>query len=406
MREAVFSNMFSEIDMLITEEKRSPSFPRLKSNTPLKKDTCVLPKKINIKGKVEKSLGKDSLEFYVQEDSIPRYSITIETVGDSLSPDTIIAIKNNLAIFVDSTEFHDEPKHGLRTFSAAAKPSSSTAFRIGRPDIKTVDVLKRMVPQLLFSLLLFGSVLLAFVMIYRSMIKERQLSLMRNSLMSNMSHELKTPVTTIGVALEAISNFDVAGNEERRREYLDMTRQEVKRLDLLVDKTLNMSLLQKGEYQFQKEELDLEQEVKTIVKSMHLLTQSYGGEVSVDKTGISFRCKGDKTHLNNVFYNLIDNALKYNNGNPKVSIHLHEGKEKVIVSVSDNGPGIPAKYQNKVFEKLFRLPTGDVHNVKGHGLGLSYSKEVVEHLGGTISCSESNMGGAQFTVTLPKYNLA
>lgn len=405
IRESVFSDMFTELDNIVTEsgEKSqstdhkaiSTKFIKLQNlNTSKVYDHLPSPDSL-VTRKLSGFLAIDTL---TQQDSTPKLTITVQRREDAIFPDTIVDLKGFVAFDLDSIP----ELNSTKLITEHPRTSLNSRFRIGQPNIDNKDVIKRMAPQIAFSLLLLGSIFWTFIMIYHSLIKERQLSEMRNSLMSNMSHELKTPVTTIGVALEALSNFDAAGNQEMRKEYIDITRQEVKRLDMLVDKTLSLSLLQSGKFQLETEHVNLQNEVQNVVKAMQVLTQSYNGQINIMEKGDDFTIVTDKIHITNVIFNLIENALKYAGPNPKIDILLMATDQYIELSVSDDGPGIPLQYKDQVFEKLFRVPTGDVHNIKGHGLGLSYVKNVVTRLGGTIKLSQSNAAGASFTINLPK----
>lgn len=404
IRESVFSDMFTELDNIVTEsgEKSqstdhkaiSTKFIKLQNlNTSKVYDQLPSPDSL-VTRKLSGFLAIDTL---TQQDSTPQLTITVQRREDAIFPDTIVDLKGFVAFDLDSIP----ELNSTKLITEHSRTSLNSRFRIGQPNIDNKDVIKRMAPQIAFSLLLLGSIFWTFIMIYRSLIKERQLSEMRNSLMSNMSHELKTPVTTIGVALEALSNFDAAGNQEMRKEYIDITRQEVKRLDMLVDKTLSLSLLQSGKFQLETEHVNLQSEIQNVVKAMQVLTQSYNGQINIIEKGDDFTIVTDKIHITNVIFNLIENALKYAGPNPKIDILLMATDQYIELSVSDDGPGIPLQYKDQVFEKLFRVPTGDVHNIKGHGLGLSYVKNVVTRLGGTIKLSQSNAAGASFTINLP-----
>lgn len=275
-------------------------------------------------------------------------------------------------------------------------------FLSSTQDISNVRVAKRLWPQILFSALLLGLVFLSFLMISITLKKERRLAEIRNDFMSNMSHELKTPVSTIGVALEALSNFDAADNQQLRKEYIDISRNEIGRLGMLVDKALNLSLYEQGKFVFDYQKIELDQEMESILKTMKPHMESQRVKVNFDKRGDTFTVRGDKTHLVNIIHNLIENGIKYSTQDPEIDITLKERKDHIELSIADNGIGIAPEYVDKIFDKFFRVPKGNTHNIKGHGLGLSYVKEVVDKLDGTIKVKSGLDSGSTFIVQLPK----
>ncbi len=263
-------------------------------------------------------------------------------------------------------------------------------------------LIEKIAPQIAFSFTLFLIITLAFYAIFRNLQKEQRLRQLKNEFISNVTHELKTPIATVSVAMEALSDFDGLKNPERTKEYLDISRHELNRLSILVDKVLKMSLFEHQGLKLELETIDIKKLSQEIVNSMQLQFQKNQAKASIHQQGSSFLLQGDRTHLTNVLYNLLDNALKYRNGTPEIHITLAEKEQSIECRVRDNGIGIPAEYQNKIFEKFFRVPSGDLHNIKGHGLGLSYVANVINKHGGTITVESTPGKGTQFIITLPK----
>jgi signal transduction histidine kinase len=259
-----------------------------------------------------------------------------------------------------------------------------------------------MIPQLLFSLLLFGSVAAAYIMIGRNLRKEKELAHLRNDFMSNMSHELKTPVSTISVALEALSNFNAADNENLRKEYIDISKTEVERLGLLVDKALNISLFEQGRFVYNKQSLDLNVAIKSVLRTLKVQLDNQQVDLNYNSEGSHFYLMADNTHMINVIHNLIENAIKYSTKTPQIKISLSESSDYLELRVSDKGRGIAPSFQDKIFDKFFRVPQGNTHNTKGHGLGLSYVKEVISNHGGEIKVKSALGEGTTFIIYLPK----
>jgi two-component system phosphate regulon sensor histidine kinase PhoR len=257
-------------------------------------------------------------------------------------------------------------------------------------------------PQITFSIALTLITSAAFFMMYRSVRSQQKLMDLKNDFISNITHELKTPVTTVSVALEALRNFKGLENPQTTREYLDIAQGELNRLTILTDKVLKTAVFDKGAVSFENEQVDLHKTVDQILHSMKLIFEKQKAHVTFERQGNSFTIRGGSVHITNVIYNLLDNALKYSVSEPQISVRLEEDANKVVLKVADKGIGIPVEYKKKIFEKFFRVPTGDVHNIKGYGLGLSYVESVVRSHRGLIEVSSRPGEGSVFTISLPK----
>jgi two-component system phosphate regulon sensor histidine kinase PhoR len=278
-----------------------------------------------------------------------------------------------------------------------AKP---IAFRLSL-DNETGYILQKLTLPILFSLFLVGITIVSFVLLYRNLAKQRRLAELKNEFISNITHELKTPIATVGVAIEALKNFNAISDPERTKEYLDISQNELQRLGLLVDKVLKLSMFETKEMELKKEQFDCKLLSEEVMSSMRLQFEKYHARVSLHTEGDNFLVEADKLHITSVIYNLLDNALKYSQDNPVIDVYLRSNPEFIEFSVSDNGIGIPPAYKEKVFDKFFRVPTGDKHNIKGYGLGLSYVSEVIKRHHGDIKV-ESELGkGSTFTAKFP-----
>ena len=269
-------------------------------------------------------------------------------------------------------------------------------------EVSPIAVWKRLIPQSLFSLLLFGSMLLAYSMFSGTLKKERQLAHLRNDLMTNMSHELKTPISTISVALEALSDFNADDDIDRRKEYINITKAVVNRLGLLVDKSLNMSLAEQGKYIYNKQRMNLDETVAKVLQTLALPFENDQIKVTYNNPSSPCPILGDEAHITNVLHNLIENAIKYSDEQVTLDIYLEEKAQMHVLQISDQGKGIAQKYQDKIFDKFFRVPQGDKHNVKGHGLGLTYVKQVIKDHGGEITVNSKEGVGTTFIIGIPK----
>lgn len=263
-------------------------------------------------------------------------------------------------------------------------------------------ILKEIIPQIFFSIFLTLITTLAFVVMYRSIRNQQRLMQLKNDFISNITHELKTPITTVGVAIEALRNFKGINNPEVTDEYLAIAQNELNRLSILTEKVLRTAIFEDKGVEFKPDPVEFDKIIEQVLGSMKLVFEKQDANVSFDKFGSDFSMMGSHIHLTSVIYNLLDNALKYTPLNPEIKISLKEEENNLVLSVKDNGIGIPAEYQKKVFEKFFRVPTGDVHNIKGYGLGLSYVDSVVKGHKGTIKVESEPDNGSNFIITFPK----
>ena len=266
----------------------------------------------------------------------------------------------------------------------------------------TVPYLLRQILQpVLFSILLLGITILTFSLLYRNLLKQRRLAALKNEFISNITHELKTPIATVGVAIEALKNFNAMNDQRRTKEYLDISHNELQRLGLLVDKVLRLSMFEKKEVELKYETLDLGELADEVIASLRLQLEKARAKLTVARDG-DLVMQGDRLHLLSVIFNLVDNAIKYSNGNPEITVSLKGDGNTILMEVADRGMGIPAEYRNKVFEKFFRVPHGNTHNAPGYGLGLSYACQVIQKHGGDIRAGNRDGEGTVFTITLPK----
>lgn len=304
-------------------------------------------------------------------------------------------------------------------FSVIRRDSTDTAALAGDPFDVTIGfakplvfhvsadnefsyLLRRLTLPILFSLLLVGITVVSFVLLYRNLIRQRRLAELKNEFISNITHELKTPIATVGVAIEALANFNAMEDPVRTREYLAISQQELQRLGLLIDKVLKLSMFENKEMDLKKERFDCSLLVAEVMRSMRLQFEKYGAEVSFETRGSQFWVEADKLHITSVIYNLLDNALKYSQEKPVIRVLLEAFDEHLQFSVEDNGIGIEPAYRDKVFEKFFRVPTGNRHNTKGYGLGLSYVAEVVRRHQGQVFVHSEPGKGSRFTARFPQ----
>ena len=253
-----------------------------------------------------------------------------------------------------------------------------------------------LIPLVLFLLLILGGLGYLVYLLNR---RER-LQRVQNDFINNLTHELKTPVFSISVAAKVLRRNLFGGSPEKSAEYLDLIEGENRKLKGHIDKVLELASLESTQYQLQLVAQDPRALITRVVDSFRYRVVERGGTLTLDYAAPPIQVKLDADHCTNVLENLLDNALKYGPEGSAIDVHtvLENGQFKV--SVQDAGPGIPAEAQRRIFDKFYRVPNGDLHNVKGFGLGLNYVREVVRAHGGTVGV-ESAMGeGARFWVAI------
>ena len=265
----------------------------------------------------------------------------------------------------------------------------------------TPYLLRKILPQLIFSFLLIGFTILSFLTLYRNLRAHQKLAGIKNEFISNITHELKTPIATVSVAIEALKNFNVLDDPSKTREYLEISQNELQRLSLLVDKVLKLSMFEKKEIELKIETVDLKSLVEEVAASMRLQLEKHKANLSIKSAGDTV-IQGDRLHFMSVIFNLLDNAIKYSKSNPSIQIDIRESGHLTELAVTDNGIGIPLEYRQRIFEKFFRVPSGNLHNAKGYGLGLSYVAHVVNKHHGEIEVESQPGMGSRFTIKLPK----
>ncbi len=254
---------------------------------------------------------------------------------------------------------------------------------------------------LVVSVTLILIIILSFVATIFIIIRQKKLSEMKSDLVNNMTHEFKTPISTIRLACEALRDDDVHKSEVLFGTYIDMIDEENKRLGVMAEQILQSAVLEKGEFMLKHEHLNLHDIVREAVASKQLAAKSKDGHIFTELKAEKEYVLGDKVHMTNVLLNLLDNAIKYTEDAPQIVVKTRNIPNGLELMVQDNGIGISKTNQKRIFEKLYRIPTGNVHNTKGFGLGLNYVKAVVEKHGGMIGLNSEPKKGSTFYIRLP-----
>lgn len=245
-------------------------------------------------------------------------------------------------------------------------------------------------------------IVLAFALTVRTLFGQKKLSEIKSDFINNMTHELKTPLATISLAIDALTNEKVIHDTDKIKIYSSMIKEENKRMNKQVEKILQAARLEKEEIRLNLQPINAHQAIAKVVDNFELQLQEKSGSLKLRLNAHQFNVEADEVHFSNIIFNLLDNALKYSDTTPYIeleTLNTHTGS--LAIKIKDNGIGMDKETQSRIFEKFFRAHTGNLHNVKGFGLGLSYVKAIVEAHNGKIKVESMPGKGSTFTVLLP-----
>jgi two-component system phosphate regulon sensor histidine kinase PhoR len=234
-----------------------------------------------------------------------------------------------------------------------------------------------------------------------TIIRQKKLSLIKNDFINNMTHELKTPISTISLACQALRDKDVQKSENLYQNYINVINEENERLGMMAEKVLQTAQLEKGKLRLNKVGFNFHDVIEDAINKIDLQLKARHGKITTNLAAEFSFVEADKVHLTNVIFNLLDNAIKYSPESPEIKISTENVNKGMMIHVKDNGSGISKANQKKIFDTLYRISTGNVHNVKGFGLGLSYVKAIVEMHGGYIKLESELKKGSVFSIFVP-----
>ncbi|MFD1096531.1 sensor histidine kinase [Salegentibacter chungangensis] len=244
-------------------------------------------------------------------------------------------------------------------------------------------------------------IVIAYSSALSQLIRQRQISQIKTDFINNMTHEFKTPIATINLALDAIKNPKIINDQDKVSRYLKMIRDENKRMHAQVENVLRISKLEKNELDLKKERLQLHDLIHEAIAHVELIVEDREGYIQTHFGALRSAILANGDHFTNVIVNILDNAIKYSQDAPKIDIYTENVKNYIVMKIRDQGAGMSKTVQKKIFEKFYREHTGDIHNVKGHGLGLAYVKRIVEDHHGQIYVESDKGKGSTFTIKLP-----
>jgi two-component system phosphate regulon sensor histidine kinase PhoR len=254
----------------------------------------------------------------------------------------------------------------------------------------------------------FGSSILLIIMIggifytsVNTMLKQKKLATIKNDFINNMTHEFKTPISTISLAVEVMKDNDVKKDNSKMNRYLNIIQDENRRLGTQVEKVLQMALLDKGDVKLKLERVNIHETIEQVLTNLSVQIEQKNGHVTLELDAEEPEIEADEVHLTNIIYNLLDNANKYSPESPDITIRTKNEEGFLKITIADKGIGMSKEQLNKIFERFYRVPTGNLHDVKGFGLGLSYVKKMVESHQGMIQVESKPGEGSSFEVYLP-----
>ena len=276
---------------------------------------------------------------------------------------------------------------------------SNYSLKVAFPG-RTPFLLGSLVSVIITSIIFTSIIIIAYVTTILLLLRQRQISQIKTDFINNMTHEFKTPIATINLALSAIKNPKTIVNKEKVKKYLQMIYDENNRMHDQVENVLMISHLERNQLNIEKTKQDINEIIDLAISHVSLIVENNNGNIITEKDADNSMVIGNETHLINVMVNILDNAIKYNDNSPKIFIKTLNIGSRILIEIKDNGIGMSKAVQSKIFEKFYRKQTGDLHDVKGHGLGLAYVKKIIAFHNGNITVDSAVGKGSKFTIQL------
>jgi two-component system, OmpR family, phosphate regulon sensor histidine kinase PhoR len=251
------------------------------------------------------------------------------------------------------------------------------------------------------SIILILVIIFCFAYAIFTILKQKKLSEIKNDFINNMTHEFKTPISTVALACEALRDEDINATKGLKERYLAIIDDENRRLGMQVEKVLQMAVIEKEDLNLKLEEINLHEVILKAVENISFQITSKGGCIATDLNAVKQSLRGDELHLTNIMINLLDNANKYSPEKPDIKIYTQDTAKGIVINIIDKGMGMSREALLKIFDKFYRIPTGNLHDVKGFGLGLAYVKNMVDAHGGEIAVTSELNKGSNFRIFLP-----
>ncbi|WP_456376227.1 sensor histidine kinase [Lutibacter sp.] len=308
---------------------------------------------------------------------------------------------NGLATQVKSGYFRKEVGKSYKVpMFADANGNSNFQLYVTFPEKKNF-ILASISKILVLSAFFVLIIILSFVSALYQLVRQKQISEIKTDFINNMTHEFKTPIATINLALDAIKNPKIINDKEKVLRYVKMIRDENKRMHAQVENVLRISKLEKNQLDVSKEKVDVHDIIEEAITHVNLLVEDKGGYIKSDLKANFTEILANEFHFNNVLVNMLDNSIKYSDEAPKITITTENTDKYIIIKIKDKGIGMSKSVQKNIFKKFYREESGNIHNVKGHGLGLAYVKKIIEIHQGEIYVESEKGVGSTFTLRLP-----
>ena len=302
---------------------------------------------------------------------------------------------------IQTSDFQDYSGKRYKT-SLFAKDTDSKNYELFVTFPQKKYLLADLRPMLLLSVFFTGIIILAFASSLYQLIKQKKIAAIKTDFINNMTHEFKTPIATINLALDAIKNPQIIQDQQKVMKYVGMIKDENKRMNAQVENVLRISKLEKNQFEVEKSTLDLSAILQNAMTHVDLLLKDKHGEMRFHPDEKNCLISGNENHLTNAFVNILENAIKYSIDSPKIDIFIKGATNLISVQIKDCGIGMSKTSQRQVFDKFYREQVGNIHNIKGHGLGLSYVKEIVKLHQGTVFVKSEKGKGSVFTIQFPR----
>ncbi|MCH7517252.1 MAG: HAMP domain-containing histidine kinase, partial [Bacteroidetes bacterium] len=345
-----------------------------------------------------------NVEERINERELNNY-IKINLINNGISADFIFGVKSerrDTILFLkdaDQISLLKESSYIARLFPEEIFRSANYLV-LSFPN-RTGYLLRSISTVLLISALFIFSIIFLYYKTVQILIRQKKVAEIKNDLINNITHEFKTPIATIALAAEALKEPELNKDRVAIEKYSTMIGEESDRLKHMVDSLLNTALIENGEYSLEKSEIDIHSLIKNLVNRNKLRLETANGEIILELLANNYQVFADQHHITNILNNIIDNAIKYSRQKPLINISSVDKGVGISISISDNGIGIDKHQQNKIFDTFYRVPTGNIQDVRGYGIGLSYVKKLVEAHGGTITVESKLNKGTTFNLYLP-----
>ena len=325
--------------------------------------------------------------------------IKLQLIKDDIDIDYEFAVySNDLATKVQTENFNVE--NAFMRVPFFDNKNNNYGLLVEFPE-KQKFIWSTIIGMIVLSIIFTLVIIIAYSSALLQLMKQRQISEIKTDFINNMTHEFKTPIATINLALDSIKNPKIIDDKEKVKRYLNMIREENKRMHAQVENVLRISKLEKNELNISKDAVSLHDLIEDAISHIELIVEDRGGNIETSLKADKSSVLANETHFTNVLVNILDNAVKYSPEKPEITIETLNVGNNIIVNIKDKGSGMSKVAAKRVFEKFYREHTGNVHNVKGHGLGLAYVKRIVDDHQGHVSVESEKEKGSVFTIKLP-----